>query len=183
MLLITIPSSEDELWDERNGQFITLENDQVLELEHSLISLSTWESKWCKPFISKEHKTVEETIDYIRCMTLTKDVDPNAYFFITDDNIEKINRYIQAPMTATWFSEEKNGKVNPEQVTTELIYWWMIALDIPLECEAWPFNRLITLIKICNIKNQPAKKLSSREILSRNAQLNEARKKRWNTKG
>lgn len=180
MLQITIP--ETEQWDELKQEFINTK-EQILQLEHSLISLSKWESKWEKAFLTKQEKSYEETIDYIKCMTLTKNVDPNVYNNITHENIIQINNYIAAPMTATRIHEDGKGKGSQEQVTSELIYYWMIALNIPLECEKWHLNRLLTLIKVCNIKNQPPKKMSKREIMSRNAALNAARRKQFNTKG
>lgn len=180
MLEITIP--ETEQWDEINQEFITTK-EQTLKLEHSLVSLSKWESKWCKPFLSKEAMTHSETIDYIKCMTLTQDVDENVYNCLTNSNIEQINNYIKAPMTATWFNDEKSHKSSREQVTSELIYYWMVALNIPFECQNWHLNRLFTLIKVCSIKNQAPKKRSKREIMSRNAALNAARRKQLNTKG
>lgn len=180
MLTITIPAAEQ--WDEKNRQFISTK-EQTLQLEHSLVSLSKWESKWCKPFLSSKEKTLEETIDYVKCMTLTQNVKPEVYNFLTNSNIDQINKYIEAPMTATWFAKDKTGRSSSEQVTSELIYYWMIALNIPFECQKWHLNRLITLIKVCNIKNQPAKKMSKRDIMSRNAALNAARRKQLNTKG
>lgn len=180
MLEITIPATE--LWDERNEEFITAK-EQTLRLEHSLVSLSKWESKWCKPFLSKTNKTDEEIIDYVRCMTLTQNVPDEVYRCLTDDNIRKINEYIDAPMTATWFHEDKAKGTSREQTTSELIYYWMIALNIPFECQKWHLNRLLTLIRVCNIKNQPPKKMSKRDIMSRNAALNAARRKQLNTKG
>lgn len=181
MLQITIPS-RDDLWDESKGEFVT-SKEQKLVLEHSLVSLSKWESKWCKPFLSKQEKTTEETIDYIRCMTLTQNVDPEVYNFLTDDNIRDVNAYIEAPMTATWFSNSNSGKQNREQITAELVYYWMIALNIPFECQKWHLNRLLTLIRVCEVKNLPPKKMSRREILNRNAALNAARRKQLNSKG
>ncbi|HQE50412.1 MAG TPA: hypothetical protein PKV93_13810 [Fervidobacterium sp.] len=180
MLQITIPAVE--LWDERKQEFVTTK-EQTLQLEHSLVSLSKWESKWCKPFLTKEEKTFEETLDYIKCMTITQNVDPEVYNYLTKENIEEINKYIEAPMTATYFSDDKTAKPSREQITAELIYYWMIALNIPFECQKWHLNRLLTLIKVCNIKNQPPKKRSRKEIMSRNAALNAARRKRLNTKG
>lgn len=181
MLRITIPS-RDDLWDESKGEFV-VSKEQKLVLEHSLVSLSKWEAKWCKPFLSKQEKTAEETIDYIRCMTLTQDVDPEVYYFLTDDNIREINAYIDAPMTATWFSNSNAGKQNRKQITAELVYYWMIALNIPFECQKWHLNRLLTLIRVCEAENSPPKKMSRREILSQNAALNAARRKQLNSKG
>ena len=182
MLQITVPSVEQ--WDEKKQEFVS-SKEQKLQLEHSLVSLSKWESKWCKPFLSKDKKTDEETIDYIRCMTLTQNVNPDIYKFITDDNIKQVNNYIGAPMTATTFTtfSLRKNSINREIVTAELIYCWMITLSIPMECQKWHLNRLLTLIQVCNIKNQPAKKMSRREIMSRNSALNAARRKRLNTKG
>ena len=181
MLQITIPAGEQ--WDEVKQEFIVSNKEQILTLEHSLVSLSKWESKWNKPFLSKTKKTREEELDYIKCMTITQNVDPVVYNFITNENMEQINQYIEAPMTATWFTEEKNNKPNKEQVTSELVYYWMIALNIPFECQKWHLNRLLTLIRVCNVKNSPPKKMSKRDIMSRNAALNAARKKKYNTKG
>lgn len=180
MLTITIPATE--LWDEVNQEFISTKA-QTLQLEHSLVSLSKWESKWCKPFFSKKEKTSEETIDYIKCMVLNKGVSSDIYRCLSANNIEEINAYIEAPMTATWFNNDKSGSKNGELITSELIYYWMIALNIPFECQKWHLNRLLTLIKVCSIKNQPAKKMSRREIMSRNAVLNAARRKQLGTNG
>ena len=181
MLEIVVPASEG--WDEQKEQFVPIQKEQTLVLEHSLVSLSKWESKWCKPFLSRQEKTTEETIDYIRCMTLTQNVDPKVYNFLTEENIRDVNAYIEAPMTATWFSNSNNGKQNQEQITAELVYYWMIALNIPFECQKWHLNRLLTLIRVCEVKNSPPKKMSKREILSRNAALNAARRKQLNSKG
>lgn len=180
MLKITIPSAE--LWDEDKEEFVYTK-EQTLQLEHSLVSLSKWESKWCKAFLSKHEKTFEETVDYVKCMTLTQNVNSDVYQYLTNKNIAEINRYIEAPMTATYFSDDKIGKTSREQVTSELIYYWMVALNIPFECQKWHLNRLLALVKVCNIKNQPPKKRSRKEILSRNAALNAARRKQLNTRG
>lgn len=180
MLVITIPAGEQ--WDEANQCFINTE-EQTLELEHSLVSLSAWESKWKKPFLSKNGMTAEETLDYIKCMTITKGVNPEVYNFLTSENISQIRDYIEDTMTATWFKEDGTKGSNREQVTAELIYYWMIALNIPSEYQYWHLNRLLTLIRICNVKNQPAKKMSKRDIMSQNAALNAARRKSHNTRG
>lgn len=180
MLQITIPAVEQ--WDENEQEFIT-SKEQTLSLEHSLVSLSKWESKWCKPFLAKDDKTTEETIDYIRCMSITQNVDPDIFKNITNENIDIVRKYIESPMTATWFHDEKGGKSNNEQITSELVYYWMISLNIPFECQKWHLNRLLTLIQVCNVKNKPPKKMSKRDIMSRNTALNAARRKRLNTKG
>lgn len=180
MLRITIPATDQ--FNEDTQEFISTK-EQTLELEHSLVSLSKWESKWHKAFLTKDEKSREETIDYIRCMTVTKNVDSNVYHNLTNDNVVKVNSYIEDSMTATTFSKNKSGSRNHEIVTSELIYYWMIALNIPFECQHWHLNRLMTLIQVCNIKNSPPEKRSRREIASRNTALNEARKKRLNTKG
>ena len=182
MLKITIPATE-KFWDETIEIFIPGSKEQMLELEHSLISLSKWESKYCKPFLSNKEPTFEETLDYIKCMTLTENVDPNVYNALTQDNIRDINNYINAPMTATTFSDNKKGSASREIITSELVYYWMIALQIPFECQTWHLNRLITLIRVCNVKNEPPKKMSKRELMSRNSALNAARRKQHNSKG
>ena len=180
MLRITVPA--DELWDESVGEFIPVK-EQTLQLEHSLVSLSKWESKWCKAFFSKEDKSREETLDYIKCMTLTQNVKPEVYLGLTRENIDEINKYIAAPMTATVFSDNAMRKHSREIITSELIYYWMIALNIPFECQKWHLNRLLTLIRVCEIKNTPPKKMSRGEIMRRNSALNAARRRSMNTRG
>lgn len=181
MLQIIVPITPEE-WDEKTEKFIEPKT-KVLQLEHSLVSLSKWESKWCKPFLSKDNMTNEETIDYIKCMTLTQNVDPTVYEHLTQQNIDDVVQYINAPMTATTFSKDENRKINNEIVTAELIYYWMIASQIPFECQKWHINRLITLIRVCNIKNQPPKKRSKRDIMQSNAALNAARRAKMHSRG
>lgn len=181
MLTIVIP--EEERWDETNEEFVYGKS-YTLQLEHSLISLSKWEAKWHKPFMSKDGMTTEQTIDYIKCMTITQNVPDEVFNRLSDENYNDVIAYIESPMTATWFSKtEEKGKINNEQVTSELIYYWMIALQIPFECQKWHINRLLTLIRVCTIKNQPPKKMSQAEIAKRNRELNEMRKKAMNTRG
>lgn len=180
MLEITIPGAE--LWDESKQEFINT-NTQILRLEHSLVSISKWESKWKKAFLGNQEKTFEETIDYIKCMTITQNVDPNVYNYLTKANIEEINKYIGDSMTATTISENKNHPANREIMTAEVIYYYMIALNIPFECQKWHLNRLLTLIKVCSIKNQPPKKMGKNELLKRNAALNAARRPQFKAKG
>lgn len=182
MLEIIIPFTE--FYDEASNEFITIE-EQKLTLEHSLVSLSKWESKWCKPFLSKEQMTEEESLDYIRCMTLTENVSPEVYQAIPDSIIKTVSEYIAKPMTATWFSDNgKNGKKgNNRPVTAERIYFWMIALNVPSQYETWHLNRLLTLIRVCDEENKPNKKRSAKSILDDYAALNNARKQKFNTKG
>lgn len=181
MLQIKIPLST-EGWDPEKEEFIEPKT-QTLQLEHSLVSLSKWESKWNTAFLHKKELTTEETIDYIKCMTITQNVDPDVYRYLTHENIDQIKEYIAAPMTATTFFEEKSKGRGRETVTSELIYYWMIALNIPFECQKWHLNRLLTLVRVCNLKNSPPKKMSKKEIMSRNAAINAARRKQLNSKG
>jgi hypothetical protein len=177
---VTIP--EFEAFDEEANEFVSCKQ-QDLCLEHSLVSISKWESKWKKPFISKEQKTTEQTIDYVRCMTITKNVDPNCYLGIPMSVLKEINSYIDDSMTATWFTEHK-GRPSREVITSELIYYWMVAYNIPFECQKWHLNRLLTLIRICSIKNNPSKKkMSKSEIMARNKQLNAARRAKSHSRG
>lgn len=179
MLTITIAAVEQ--FDEINQEFVN-SKEQKLQLEHSLVSLSKWESKWCKPFLSKTEKTTEESIDYIRCMTVTQNVDSNVYNFITQKNIREVSEYIEAPMTATVINNQGTSK-NRETITAEIIYYWMVALNIPFECQKWHLNRLLTLINVTNIKSQPPKKMGRQATMSRNASLNAARRRQLNTRG
>lgn len=169
----------DELWDEKKEIFIPPKYVK-LKLEHSLISISNWESKWCKPFLSEDDKTAEEILDYIECMTISPNINPDVYSMLTEFEIQTIMEYINAPMTATTFSEKPKGKKNNEFITSELIYYWMVSFNIPVEeCQKWHLNRLLTLIRICEIKNDPGKKMSKRETLENYASLNAARRKKY----
>lgn len=180
MLTITVPSSE--YWDDDKQEFVYTKGG-TLKLEHSLVSIAKWESKWCKSFLNTKEKTDDETMDYIRCMTLTQNVDPGIYKNLSIQNIEDIKNYINAPMTATVFSDTGDKSTSREIVTAELIYYWMIAYNIPFECQKWHINRLLTLVRVCGIKNNPPKKMSKGEIMRRNAALNAQRRKQMNTKG
>lgn len=180
MLKIIIPSIES--YDEEKNEFIN-SKEQILELEHSLVSISKWESKWHKAFLSNTEKTSEETIDYIKCMTLNK-VSDDVYLFLSNDNIEQVKNYIDATMTATTINHSQSkGSSKREIITSELIYYWMIALTIPFECQKWHLNRLLTLINVCNVKNSPPKKMSRREAMQRNKATNAARRAKMNTGG
>ena len=179
MLQITIPAID--LWDEEKEEFVTLK-EQTLQLEHSLVSLSNWESKWCKPFLGKGEKTDEETRDYVRCMTITQNVNPEVYNYLSRENYDQISDYVQAPMTATTFPKD-NSKGSNKVITAEVIYAWMIALQMPVEFQKWHLNRLLTQIRACSAMNQSPKKMSRSEIAKQNAALNAARRKQLNSKG
>lgn len=180
MLQITIPATE--LWDEINEKFISVK-EQTLTLEHSLVSLSKWESKWHRPFLSKEEKTFEESTDYIRCMTLTQNVDPNVYMYLTNENRLQIRDYIEDPMTATRISDTPSKRAGSKIMTNEVIYSLMISYGIPIECQKWHLNRLLTLIRVCEIKNSKPTKMSKAEIMRRNAAINAQRRKKYNSRG
>lgn len=180
MLEITIPGGE--FFDDGSGTFLQIK-DQTLKLEHSLVSLSKWEGKWHKPFLTREPKTTEESVDYIRCMTLTQNVNPNVYKAITPKILREVSAYIDASMTATTFPKDRNGKPSREIITAEIIYYWMICHNIPFECQKWHLSRLLTLINVCNVKNGPQKKMSRKELMARNRALNAARRKRSNSRG
>lgn len=181
MLQVTIPAYE---WFDESTNTFGHTNDTTLQLEHSLVSIHRWEQKWCKPFLGKDPKTFEECIDYVRCMTLNQNIDPLVYRGITPDVMEKINSYIEAPMTATWFSEKDNhGPVHHETITSEVIYYWMISLNIPWECRKWHLNTLLTLVRVCNVKNAPKRRQSRREMMEQRSAMNKARRARLGTKG
>ena len=181
MLEIKIP--ETELFDSSKNEFVTVKS-QTLTLEHSLRSLAKWESKWHKPFISKTAKTPEELIDYIRCMTLNKNnVQPEVYNCIPESEFQRITAYMEDPMTATTIKEDPNAPKSREIVTAEILYYDMVALNIPFECDKWHLNRLIMLIMVCSEMNKPKKKMGMKEIASRNRSLNALRKQRLKTHG
>lgn len=180
MLTIVVPG--DEFFNEQSNEFET-HGDVVLELEHSLISLSKWESKFEKPFLSNTDKTVEEILYYIEAMILTKDYPKDIFFRLTQENINDINAYIDSKQSATTFGMNQTRKGREETITSELIYYWMVAFNIPFECETWHLSRLFTLIRICNIKNSPQQKMSKSEIAARNREINARRRAELKTAG
>jgi len=175
-LVVAMKESYDELTKEFSSEDVTL------ELEHSLVSLSKWESHWEKPFLDTKEKTTEETLWYIKAMTMTLNVPPGVFDNLSDEHYDAINHYINAKMTATWFSEQKQAKTR-EIITAELIYYWMIALGVPFECQYWHLNRLLTLIQVCNLKNAPQKTMGRREAAEMQRTLNAERKARLGTRG
>lgn len=180
MLEITI--RETELYDESQNLFITVKP-CTLRLEHSLVSISKWESKWKKPFLDSKEKTQEESLDYIRCMTLNQNVDNNVYRCLTPAQIKQIENYIGDNKSATWFNEAVKEPPSREVVTSELVYYWMFSYQIPLETQKWHFSRLMTLIRIFNVKNKDPKKIPKRDLLARNKALNASRRAKLHTKG
>lgn len=183
MLTVTIQGSE--FFDEDKELFIYAEP-TTLELEHSLVSLSKWESLWEKPFLSPDKKTTEETLSYIQMMSLAPNTPAEVFLSLSDENLTIINAYIAANMTATWFSEAPGGPPtpkHPEVITAEIIYYWMATFQIPFECEKWHLNRLITLVKVCNEKNAPEKETNQQEMLEQRHRLNQQRLAQMGTSG
>lgn len=181
MLLLTI--SDKEYYDESKNEFILVKG-QTIQLEHSLVSISKWEAKWKQPFLDRNSKkTIEQTLDYIRCMTITQNVSDRIYYSLTDKQIELIESYIKDPMTATWFSKNNNQPRSRKVLTSEVIYWEMIALQIPFECQKWHLNRLLTLIQVCNAENSPKKKIPTRDAMEQRRALNAARRQKLGTRG
>lgn len=183
MLTISVPLDAKEMYDESASSFVTVATEFFeLELEHSLVSLSKWESFFEESFIGKEVKTQEQTFWYVQAMTLTPNVPPEVFAKLTKENGDAINAYVSAKMTATKLRDDKKGGPS-ETITAELIYYWMIALNIPFECQHWHLNRLLTLIRVCNVKNTTPKKMTAGEAAQQRRELNEQRRKELGTRG
>ena len=184
MLKLAIP--ETEAWDDQKEEFVSFEG-QTVTLEHNLISVSKWESKWKVPFMQTIEKGMsqEMLVDYIRCMCLDPEVDERFPLFLTEAQMKELSDYINDSQTATWFreSETKKGGRSSEAITSELIYYYMVASGIPFECENWPLNRLLTLIRVCSEKNKPPEKMSSSAVAKQQRELNAARRKALRTRG
>ena len=184
MLEIVVP--ETEFFDDVKQEFYTV-SAQTIQLEHSLISISKWESKWRKPFLANTgNRTVEESIDYIKCMALSRSVPPEAYLALTQENVDTVADYINQSQTATWFNEApgvKKSSTSSQVVTSELIYYWMITYNIPAEYQKWPLSRLIALIRICETKSRPPQKMSKADVRAQMRKLNEQRRAEYGTRG
>lgn len=185
MLTITIPPFS--VYDEATEKFISTTKTVTLSLEHSLVSISKWESNWQKPFFEKDNKSPEEMIDYIRCMTITQNVDPNTFYGIPSYEMDRIVEYIKSPQTATKLPASYNNNVAgrpKERVTAELIYYWMISYGIPVEFQKWHLNKLIALINIFNFKNQgQGPKKSAKELNAKYASINAKNRALMHSKG
>jgi hypothetical protein len=172
----------DEIYNEETEEFGSF-NDVVVDLEHSLISLSKWESKFQKPFLSSAEKTSEETFGYIQAMVISPEIDPDVLFRCSQKNINDVQEYIESSQSATTFGQMPERRGPGEVITSELIYYWMVAFQIPFECETWHLNRLFSLIRICNIKNSKPQRMSRVEAAQRNRELNAQRRREFGTSG
>lgn len=185
MLEIIVPKTE-ELWDPVHEIFLSTKETK-LTLEHSLVSLKKWESKWKVPFLNNKQMTEDQLRDYVKCMTITQNVDPLVYYALTQENLTAIVKYMEDPMTATVINERSmpkgKGGTGQKVITAEMIYYWMTALNIPFECQKWHLNQLMTLIKVASIEQQPPKQMSKRDIMAQNKSLNAARRARMHSKG
>lgn len=180
--MLTITVGATDVYDEPSGKF-SIQGGIELQLEHSLVSVSKWESKFEKPFLGKGEKTWEETLAYIQYMVLTPNPPEDFLEKLSKENLETIHAYIDRKMTATWFSDQPGAPRSREVITSELVYYWMTVFNIPFECENWHLNRLFTLIRICNVKQAKPKKMSRGEIMQRNRELNAQRKAQLGTRG
>lgn len=187
--MLNLEVAETEYFNDEINEFVKIKPCE-LQLEHSLISVSKWESKWTKPYLKEDDKTREELLDYIRCMVITKNFDPNFVYALTSEQLTEISNYINTSQTATWFSDHensefnrRNGKGDSGVITSEVLYYLMVATQIPFECQKWHLSRLLTLIKVYQEKNKEHEKMSKQDILARNAKLNAARRKALNSKG
>lgn len=180
--MLTITVGATDIYDEETGTF-GVQGGAELQLEHSLVSLSKWESIHEKPFLGKEVKSPEEVLSYVECMTIGEKPRGEIFHQLSNENLEEINKYIDQKMTATWFTERTRSPAVAEVITSELIYYWMISFNIPWEAQHWHLNRLFTLIRVCNVKQEKPKKMNRNEIARRNRELNAQRKAQLGTKG
>lgn len=180
--MLTLTVGATDVYDEESETFGT-QGGFELQLEHSLVSVSKWESEFEKPFLGKSEKTADETLAYIRYMVVSENPPEDFLEQLSNENLEAVNAYINRKMTATWFSDQPGTPKTHEVITAELIYYWMTVFNIPFACETWHLNRLFTLIRIANIKQAKPKKMSRAEVARRNRELNAQRKAQLGTKG
>lgn len=180
MLGITVPALD--MWDEATNQFVLFRSEDLL-LEHSLVSLSKWESFTEKPFLVKEPKSREETVEYITMMNIAPVNQPDVFKRISDENMQKISDYIDLKMTATWFNDSAPSRPSGEITTAEIIYYWMVTLQVPMECQYWHLNKLLTLIRVINLKNAPAEKRGRQQTAQQRRDLNAQRRAASGTSG
>lgn len=180
--MLTITVAGTEMYDDSSSEFTTRDG-IVLQLEHSLVSLSKWEAKYEKPFLGNTEKTDEEVLGYVWAMIVSPEVPPEILGKLSEAHLGAVNDYIDAKMTATWFGEEPKGRSSREVITAELIYYWMITFQIPFECQHWHLNRLFTLIRVCNVKAAKPKRMSRAEAAQRQRELNALRRAQTGTKG
>lgn len=180
MLEIIVP--ESEVYVSRENRFVTIQTCR-LTLEHSLMSIAKWEAKWHVPYLDGKKRTPAQELDYIRCMTVGPVKDPSVYSVLSAENIASITAYIEDSMTATTFSKRKEGKKSRRVTTAENIYCRMFANNIPMECQKWHLNRLLTLIRVCDESNTPPKKMSKRETAAYYAEQNALRRAKYKTRG
>lgn len=180
--MLELHIESQELYDEEKEEFL-MSPAANLKLEHSLVAIAKWESKYKKSFLHTENKTPDEMLDYIKMMTITPNVKDEVYLGLTSDQIMEIKKYMDDPMTATRFTKKAGGGGGGRIITNELIYCWMAQLRIPYSCEKWHIARLLTLINVCSLENQPPKKMDQKSILRQNAAVNQARRAKMKSKG
>lgn len=182
--MLTLTFSSEEAWDEEHEKFVVVREPFDLHLEHSLLSVSKWEQRFEKPFLSQKEQTDEEAVGYIEAMILDSAYPEDTLSKVTEQQVEQIRDYINAKMSATWFNEQPNGPKSREVITSELIYYWMAAFEIPFQpCETWHLNRLFTLIKVANLKSAPPKKMSRADQYAQQRDLVERRRQELGTRG
>lgn len=179
--MLVLQVGVEELYDPTENEF-SLSDGQTLELEHSLVSLSKWEAKWEIPFLSAEEKSTEQINSYIKMMSLNGEISDESISLLRPQHYKQLNDYLSAKMTATWFSNITKS-ASREVITAEIIYYWMVSLQIDFQCQYWHLNRLITLIQVCNQKNQPAKKMSQSDTIAKQRALNAQRREKYNSSG
>ena len=182
--MLELVIKEQEVFNAEDNTFSTTGWSGTLQLEHSLVSMSKWEAIFEKPFLAAGEKTREETLVYVGCMILTPGIDPNVANEFSNRDLRAVDEYIVSKQSATTFGDlPKRNKSSGETITSELVYYWMVAFNIPFECQTWHLNRLFSLIRILNLKQDKPQKMSRAEIARRNSELNEKRKAQLGTSG